>query len=112
MAPVDELRGPHLVLPDVGHDAIAVARSNESVERRIHVVRHQRPRVGASFVRLMRLVAFLQLANVRQPLGSVIPSEARDLELKCSFLAYARNDTIKSAVMQQDRKSTRLNSSH
>ena len=40
--PVDELRGPHLMLPDVGHHSIGAALVECPVQFRIDVVRHER----------------------------------------------------------------------
>src|SRR5205807_9733320 len=68
MLPVDELRGPHLMLSDVGHHAIAAVRRGEkTIQRRVHVVRHELSRIRPAHVRLMWLMLRLQLADLIEP---------------------------------------------
>src|SRR3981081_3563942 len=39
--PLDQLRGPHLVLADIADDPIPAPGSQSTIDRRVDVVRHQ-----------------------------------------------------------------------
>ena len=70
-SPLDQLRRPHLVLADVGDDAIAAAFVEGGIECSIDIVRHQLRGLGPAQIRLAVLVRRLTVSNVLQPTESI-----------------------------------------
>jgi hypothetical protein len=66
-APLDELRRPHLVLADVGDDAISAATIERGIQGCIDIVRHQLRCIRSAQIRLPVLVRGLCVADVPEP---------------------------------------------
>ncbi len=69
--PVDQLRGPHLVLAHIGHDPVLATLVDNPGERRVDIVRHQVRGVGPVEILLLVLVLVLHLADVLHPVAGV-----------------------------------------
>ena len=70
-SPLDQLRRPHLVLADVGDDAIAAAFVERCIQCSIDIVRHQLRGLRAAQIRLAVLVRSLTVSNVLEPNESI-----------------------------------------
>ena len=66
LEPVDQLGRPHLVLADVGADAIVAALVHDPAQHCIHIVRHEHLGIWPS-VLLLGGVLFLHVADVCHP---------------------------------------------